>query len=61
MLPLLCVSFQGMLKNPHTSRKEKEKKLPMLWSNLVIVYTGPHFNQLWTEQSQPVYISQLQT
>ena len=46
MLPLLCVSFQGILKNPHTSRKEKETKLPVLWSNPVIVYTGPHFNQL---------------
>ena len=61
MLPLLHVSFQGMLKNPHTSRKEKETKLPVLWSDLVIVYTGPHFNQLWAELSQPVYISQLQT
>ena len=46
MLPLLYVSFQGILKNPHTSRKEKETKLPVLWSEPVIVYTGPHFNQL---------------
>ena len=38
MLPLLCVSFQGMLKNPHTSRKEKETKLPVLWSNLVTLF-----------------------
>ena len=40
--------------HPCTSHKEWGRQLLVLWSGLVVVYTGPHLNQLQAEPGQPV-------
>ena len=39
---------------PCTSHKEWGRQLPVLGSGLVVVYKGPHLNQLQAEPGQPV-------